>query len=139
MGRTIGPGRHAIHATRRGFSDKTIDYESDPYVAADLALTKQIAEVLERHYPCHPWMVEVSHAKGCAFISLPLIMKRNQKYVLHISSLKADPGMRSVMRAAGEVLERHNVPRVGFGLDAFLRARDSGPFGRRPPPKLALE
>ena len=129
----------AIHAQRRGFTGKSLDIEDDPHVQADLALTHRIAAVLERHYPSHPWMVEVSHAKGCAFISLPIIMKRNEKYVLHISALKTDPALKAVMRAAGEILERHNVPRAGFDLTAFMEARQAGPLGRRPPPRLILE
>lgn len=140
MGRTSRPrADFAIHGQRRGFTAKSLDIENDEHVAADVALTARIAEVLERHYPSHPWMVEVSHAKGCAFISLPIIMKRNQKYVLHISALKADPGLRAVMRAAGEILERHNVPRSGFSLTPFLEARQAGPNGRRPKPRIILE
>lgn len=140
MGRTSRiRANHAIHAQRRGFTGKSLDVENDQHVAADLALTKRIADVLERHYPSHPWMVEVSHAKGCAFVSLPIIMKRNQKYVLHINALKSDPGLRSVMRAAGEILERHNVPRQTFSLTPFLDARAAGPYGRRPAPRLILE
>jgi len=137
MGRTSG--RHAIHNQRRGFTAKTLDVERDPFLEVDFALTKRIAEVLERHYPSHPWMVEVSHAKGCAFLSLPVIMNRNEKFVLHIEALKTDPGLRSVMRAAGEILERYKMPRMAFKLDDFLAARASGPYGRKAPPKLILE
>ena len=137
MGRTSG--RHAVHSNRRGFTNHTMDVESDPFLAADLALTKRIAALMEFHYPGHPWQVEVSHAKGCVFISLPVVMKRNEKYVLHTAALRTDPGLRSVMRAAGEILERYNMPRMGFKLDDFLAARDKGPFGRRATPKLILE
>lgn len=140
MGRTSRPrANHAIHSTRRGFTAKTLDAEHDPYVQADVALTARIAAVLERHYPSHPWMVEVSHAKGCAFLSLPIVMKRNMKYVLHIDALKSDPTLKAVMRAAGEILERHNIPRAGFDLTAFMEARQAGPLGRRPTPRLILE
>jgi hypothetical protein len=120
-----------------GFTRRTVEYDAtgsdgnhDPHVAYDLALTKQIAEILERHYPSHPWMVEVSHAQGVAFISLPIIMRRNQRFVLHIDRLKSDPGLRSVVRAGGELLERHNVPRSGFRLDHFLHARAANPMNR---------
>lgn len=140
MGRTSRPrADFAVHSTRRGFVNKTVDAERDPFFDADLALTKRIASVLELHYPSHPWQVEVSHAKGCVFISLPAVMKRNEKFVLHTSALKTDPGLRSVMRAAGEILERYNMPRMGFRLDDFLAARANGPFARRAPPKLILE
>lgn len=140
MGRTSRPrADFAIHGQRRGFTSKMIDGERDPFFDADLSLTKRIAAILEFHYPAHPWQVEVSHAKGCVFMSLPAVMKRNEKFVLHTEALKTDPGLRSVMRAAGEILERYNMPRMGFKLDDFLAARDRGPFGRRAPPKLILE
>ena len=135
---------HAIHAKQHGFTGKTVSYDTrgvegvDPFVAADLTLTTQIAAVLERHYPAHPWMVEVTHAQGVAMICLPILMKRNQKFVLKIAGLKCDPGLRAVVRAGGEILERYNVPRHGFSLTSFLEAREKGPYVRKPKPRLLL-
>ncbi len=119
--------------TRQKFGYERPDGEQDPHAGHDLALTKRIAEMLERHYPSHPWMVEVSHAQGVAFISLPIIMRRNQRFVLHTDRLKSDPGLRAVIRAGGEILERHNVPRSGFRLDHFLHARAANPLNQRRP------
>jgi len=112
--------------------------EVDPYVVADLALTNAIAEKLEAHYPAHPWMVTVTHAQGIAMIKLPLVMMRNEAFVLHIARLACDPGLRAVVRAGGEILERYNMPRHGFSLDRFLHAREKGPYGLKPKPKLWL-
>ena len=134
MSRTSRPrAPQAFHTKRRGFTGKTIDVDADEYAAADLALTMRIAAVLEQHYPAHPWMVQVSHASGCAFVALPLVMKRNQKFVLHIDKLKMDPSLRAVVRAGGEILGS------GFSLDHFIHARDAGPLGRRPAPRLIME
>lgn len=128
--------RKAGFTRRRAIYDQTgVDGGKDPHVGHDLALTKMIAETLERHYPSHPWMVEVSHAQGVAYISLPIIMKRNQRFVLHVDRLKSDPGLRSVVRAGGEILERHSVPRSGFRLDHFLHARAANPMNR---PRIIL-
>lgn len=128
---------HQILKKASGFTRQRFGYEApgggadpDPHHARDLALTKRIAETLERHYPSHPWMVEVNHAQGVAFISLPIIMRNNQKYVLHTDKFLSDPGLRSVIRAGGEILERHNVPRSGFRLDDFLRARANSVHNR---------
>jgi hypothetical protein len=132
---------YQIMSKKTGFTRKTFDYQrpedgsADAHAGADLALTKRIAEVLERHYPSHPWMVEVTHAQGVAYISLPIVMKRNQKFVLHTDRLKSDPGLRAVVRAGGEILERHNVPRSGFRLDHFLHARAANPMNR---PRLII-
>jgi len=139
------PSGHAIQGKQRGFTAKHVGHdhtgdvdEVDPYLAADLALTKRIAETLEAHYPAHPWMVTVTHAQGVAVIKLPLIMKKNHGYTLHIDRLANDPGLRAVVRAGGEILERYDMPRHGFALDRFLQARDKGPYGPKPRPKLWL-
>ena len=108
----------------------------DPFLTADLTLTARIAAALERHYPAHPWMVKVQHAHGVAMVSLPLLMK--QPYILHIDKL--DPGLNRVVMAAGELLEKLNMPRHGFSLDRFLHAREQGPFApkKKPKPKLLV-
>lgn len=128
---------HQILKKATGFTKQKFGYEApdagatpDPHRARDLALTKRVAETLERHYPSHPWMVEVSHAQGVVYISLPIIMRTNQKFVLHTDNLVSDPGLRAVIRAGGEILERHNVPRSGFRLDDFLTARANNPRNR---------
>lgn len=129
-----------IMARKTGFTDKKISYQKagapddhDPHIAADTALARKVGETLQRHYADHPWLVEVDHAQGVVMISLPIIMPRNRKYVLHTSSLAADPGLRAVIRAGGEILERYNVPRSGFSLDRFLEAREANPANRRMP------
>ena len=137
MGRTSRP---AAHTQRRGVTSHTLEIDTPSNKdAADLALTMRIAETLERHYPGHPWMVQVSHDSGCAFIKLPIVMKSMERYVLHIDKLNMDPALRAVVRAGGELLERYNMPRTGFSLDPFLSAREAGPYGRRPAPRLIVE
>src|SRR5262249_28003701 len=137
---------HAIHSQQRGFTGRPMghhdkpgeDDDVDPYLVADLAMTKAIAERLELHYPAHPWMVMVSHAQGIATIKLPVLMKRNQCYVTPLPTSGSAPGMRCVMRPAGELLERLDVPRHGFRLDSFLQARSNGPYGARARPRLLM-
>ena len=128
---------------RTGFTEQRGRYEApgegnevDPYLAADLALTKRIAETLERHYSSHPWMVSVTHAQGVAMIKLPILMKRDQVYVIHIANLANDPGLKTVVRAGGELLERFAVPRSDFRLDDFLTVRER--VVKRPRSKLIL-
>ncbi len=104
--------------------------EADPFKAADLFLTGQVADVLQRHYPGHAWLIEVSHAQGVVMLSIPLFMGRN-KFVLHMTNLKSDPGLRRVVRAGGEILERYRIPRQRFGLDHFLTALDAVPIHKR--------
>jgi len=100
--------------------------DADPFKAADLSLTIKISSKLQEQFPGHAWMVEVSHAQGCAFVSIPLFTGRH-KYVIHINSLKTDPQLHTITRAGGEILERYRIPRCRFGLDDFLSALEGIP------------
>lgn len=104
--------------------------EKDPFQAADLTLTGRVADVIQRHYPGHPWMIEVSHEQGVVMVSIPLFTGRH-KYVIHINTLKTDPALRTVIRAAGEILERYRIPRNRFNVDDFLTALDGIPKHQR--------
>lgn len=130
----------SIMARKIGFTRKRMEYETrgetpatDKHMPADVALAKRIGETLERHYPSHPWKVEVDHRQGVVMISLPIVMPQNQKYVIHTATIAGDPGLRSVIRAGGEILERHQIPRAGFRLDPFLDARARAAHNQRRP------
>lgn len=101
--------------------------EHDPFVRADRALTLAVADKLERHYPGHPWLIEASHKQGVVMISIPIFMGWKRKYVIHISALKSDPGMRHVVRAGGEILERFKMPRQAFSDTDYVNALNAMP------------
>jgi hypothetical protein len=109
--------------------------EKDPHEAADMALTKRVATVLETHYAGYPWRVEVSHTQGVVMLSMPIFMG-HWKHVLKIQNLKSDPMLIAVRNAAGEILERFKIPRAGFSADHFKDAMiaNFNPSGRRRPP-----
>jgi hypothetical protein len=139
MAEAIGGTPSVVKSARgaRGYRKPTFIYDKpgedgdiDPFLVADVTLTKMISEKLQKHYPAHAWMVQVSHAQGCAFISIPVLTGR-RKYVLHISALKSDPTLVSVMRAGGEILERCGLSRLGFSTDEFLSALNSKPLIKR--------
>ncbi len=141
MGRTsrLRVPDYQIMRRVHGYTQKKMTYDApsdgspDKHAASDLAITRRIAMKLDQHYPCHPWLVRVDGAQGVAMISLPIIMKRNQSYVVHLSTIAADPGLRCIVKAGGEILERHNVPRAGFQIDHFLAARNANPANRATP------
>jgi hypothetical protein len=125
----------AIQSKQRGFNGRSMHHESysvdapETY-ARELALTLAVSEKLEACYPAHPWMVKVDTRQGVVQIALPLVMPKNQYWVLHIDKLAMDPNLDAVMRAGGAILEKHNIPRSGFRLDRFLEARDEGHIGK---------
>jgi hypothetical protein len=103
---------------------------ADPFAEADLRLTQACAATLELHYPGHPWLIEASHQQGVVYISIPIFTGRN-KYVIHINVLKVDPGLRHVVRAGGEILERFKIPRQRFSVDNYVNALNAMPLHRR--------
>lgn len=105
--------------------------EPDPFAAADMALTKKVAAIIQGHYPGHPWLVVCDHKQGIVKIKIPQFMGATNWGVIKIGNLKSDPGMTTVVRICGEILERYQIPRVGFSRDDFLAARNLIPQHRR--------
>lgn len=103
------------------------DPQEDPFLGADLALAKQIAELTERHFPGHPFEVEVAHQYGVALISLPVLMGPQSRYIVHISTLKNDPGLKSIVKGCSEILERYQLGRSGISRDDFAAAIERSP------------
>lgn len=83
------------------------------------ALCKAIGEALSRFYPGHPWAVSAEVEHGIVKFSLAGFQQ--WAHVIHVATLKSDPGLSTVKKAAGEMLERFNMPRKGFSsADWFL-------------------
>lgn len=76
--------------------------------AAEVAICKRVADVLQRHYPGHLWLVGLSDVKtGMVAIDLPEQFKppslRMFGYLLHPRNYDND---HAIMLAGGEWLER---------------------------------
>lgn len=104
--------------------------EHDPFAQADIRLARAVGGMLNSHYPGHAWYVEVNHKQGVVMINIPVLMGQ-QRYVVKLHTLKSDPGMRSIVRAGGEILERYRMPRSGISIDEFQAALSAQPIGRR--------
>lgn len=101
----------------------------DPHgdkAAANAHLCRIIGRKLSEAYPGHPWGVSAESEHGIVKIALqgftqwPVIIK--------ISTLKSDPGLRSVVRYAGEILERLRLPRGGFSMADWRAATQVRPW-----------
>lgn len=111
-----------IHEHRHAFTNHQIHHEEiDRYAAANEALSKRIWHVLQQHYPGHPWGVGVNHEQGIAQIFLPTFTEWS--WIIRLNELFVDPGMRMVIRGAGEMLERYRMPRSGFDVSHYLTAQ----------------
>lgn len=104
--------------------------------AANEQLTKAIGRKLAATYPGHPFgvMAEIEHG----IVKIALQGFTQWPYVLHIDTIKGDPGLNCVVRAGGEILERLKMPRKGFSLADFRAANARLPhhfFRNRKPPE----
>ena len=87
---------------------------------------KQIGEKLAQVYPGHPWGVcsEVEH--GIAKIMLGGFTQWT--VTIKLSTLKSDPALTSVVKYAGELLERLKLPRGEFNLALHREAMARLPY-----------
>lgn len=93
--------------------------------AANARLVKLVGKKLSEAYPGHPWGVQAEIEHGIVRVSLMGFAQ--WPYVIHVSTLKNDPGLRSVVEAGGHLLERLKMPRKGFSLADYLTASRAMP------------
>lgn len=88
--------------------------------AANAEMCRRVGRKLMETYPGHPWGVasEIEHG----IVKVMLQGFPQWPMVIHVATLKSDPGMKSVVRWAGELLERLNLPRKGFSLTDWRSA-----------------
>ena len=123
-------GRH------EGVWDESIKgYRADPYKAVNERRCREIWRVVQLHYPGHPWHVAVNTGQGIAQIGLPTFT--SWTFNIRLSDLAGDPGMKVVVKGAGELLERYRLPRAGFDVSHYVAAqakfRPHLTMNRRPP------
>lgn len=97
----------------------------------DVSLCKAVGERLHEEYPGYMFRVMCDSAQGILWITMPVLMG-NWKYVFHLSNLQTDPNYSKIIQAAGEALERHDLPRSKIDHAAIRAAIEADPIGPRP-------
>lgn len=88
--------------------------EDDVITPNDMVMAKQIADVLGRHYPNHPWMVHVNGKQGIAVIRNRMLSGQ-WGYVLKLKDVISATDLDAkAMKAGGEILERFRLKRGQF-------------------------
>ena len=90
------------------------DIGSEP--VRDLRLASEITDKLAKHYPGHLWGVEFREDAGivnivCESVQSSLHTNMLYGYTLYMQTVYADPDLRCVVRAGGEILERASLDR----------------------------
>ncbi len=98
--------------------------------AADIALCKEIYDILDKYYSGHLWQVGANSRTGIVDIKLlyPDGKHRvtNFGYGLKISSLDAPFLKKKIIIAGGELLERYGLPRSRATLHTLVEAIENG-------------
>lgn len=125
--------KRASYYNNRRIETEAVDSNDARAVPWEVAVAKKAGAILERHYPGQPFELRVDAREGVLRMRLNPFMGLHW-HVVHLATLAGDPGFKAVIRAAGEILERYQMPRAGFSLDHFLAARSQIPpwlLGRR--------
>jgi hypothetical protein len=103
--------------------------------AENADLCRKIGRKLSEAYPGHPWGVMAEAEHGIVKIALQGFIQ--WPVVVKLSTLKSDPGLKTVVRYAGELLERLRLPRKGFSMADWRAANSAMPWvfnrNNRPP------
>lgn len=94
--------------------------EPDPLHVQNKDLAVRMWHAIQQVYPGSPILTGANYAQGICTIEVPLFTP--QPYVIHIRNLHADPMLKRVVKAAGEILERYRIPRSGFKVEHWITA-----------------
>lgn len=83
----------------------------------DLVMSRHMADALHKHYPEHLWAVCVEGKNGIAKV-YHLNTSGQKAYVLKLDPIySASSFEKDVIRAGGEILERHGLRRGRYNED----------------------
>lgn len=109
-----------FHEPWKVFHERGIHDPDMKMAAANERLCAAIMRVLLKHYNCPFWCIEAAHEHGIVKVWLQGFAQ--WPYVVHIATLKSDPGFKCIVRAGGELLERFRIPRNSFSVQDYLVA-----------------
>lgn len=87
--------------------------------ANTILLVKRIGDTLEKHYPGWAWAVRPEQEHGMIYVNA-LKLHGSWGLTLRIIDVQCDVHLRTVMRLAGELLERFGVPRGRYRYNDWV-------------------
>lgn len=102
------------------FDRPTDPDEADEIPADDILYAKRWADLLTRHYPGHLWGVQVENRQGIVRI-YHLQTSGDKAFILKLDDMfSATDWDKKIMRAGGEILERHRLRRGQLDVEQWL-------------------
>ncbi|MET4187608.1 hypothetical protein ABIB86_000443 [Bradyrhizobium sp. JR1.7] len=100
-----------------------LDGSLDPHRNFDAFVAGRIMEILNHHFPGYPWHAVSNAQQGIVYFSIPVLMGETLRYLIKLGDW-SDLSPKLVIDGGGELLERMNLPRKGFDVMSFIKARD---------------
>ena len=129
------PGVHDLKFEFTGETEAELNVfdEDGGLQGANDSLCRDVGAALSRWYPGHPWMVRAEIENGIVRVAIQGFVQ--WPYIIHVATLKSDPGLLAVREAGGHLLERFRMPRRGFSLADWRGAngRHNHLFNRNKP------
>jgi hypothetical protein len=101
-----------------------LDGSADPHREFDAFIAGRVHEILAHHYPGYTWNVKCSAQQGMIYFQIPILMGPTLHQTIRLAQWH-DLCPELVIDAGGHLLERLNLPRTGFEVNSFLKARDN--------------
>lgn len=98
-----------------------LDGSADDLAQFDTWIALQVAKVLTKHYYGYDWHVKADSRQGVVAFSIPSLMGPTLHMVIRLAEYK-DLEPRLIMRKAGELLERMNLPRSAVDIPEYYAA-----------------
>jgi hypothetical protein len=101
-------------------TDESLATETPDIPILDKVMAANMADTLHKHFPGHPWAVNVNGKQGIATV-YNFLLSGQMGYILHLdAACSATEWDRMVMRAGGEILERYRQKRARANLEALV-------------------
>jgi hypothetical protein len=105
-----------------GDPDGMVERPSELVCHASLTiLVKEMADLLEQHYPGWGWLLGPDESGGVISVRA-LRLSGSWGYLLKIGDLQGDPQLRKVLKKGGELLERFGFKAGPFNREAYAHS-----------------
>lgn len=116
--------RHDRQMVVQALYTPPLDGTPDMHRDFDDFIARRVFEILAHHYPGYPWSVKCNAQQGMIYFQIPVLMGATLHECIRLAQW-SDLNPKLVIDAGGECLERLNLPRTGFEVASFLKARDN--------------